>query len=173
MIGSVKKALWYLMLSIEVLILWIDAISFSLYFLHTNNLQKPEAEERPDYVHYAQIPKAIVETIKAKEANYSLQVAKLISVNDQPQLRQFASGALWYSILAWVNLHLTQPEILEYFANRSYLGRGCYGIVCAAKTCFNKPLDALTQNEIDLLLLLFKAPSRYSDKCPTPYVITE
>ena len=57
---------------------------------------------------------------------------------------------------------LTKQRILELYLNQIYLGQGSYGVVAAAQTYFNKPLDQLTVGECAMLAALPKSPSNYN-----------
>jgi penicillin-binding protein 1A len=57
---------------------------------------------------------------------------------------------------------LTKQRILELYLNEIYLGQGAYGVVAAAQTYFNKPLDQLTVAESAMLAALPKSPSNYN-----------
>ena len=55
---------------------------------------------------------------------------------------------------------LTKQEILERYLNRTYFGRGTYGIGTAAERYFSKSLDELTLGETAALAGLIRAPER-------------
>ena len=57
---------------------------------------------------------------------------------------------------------LGKDRILELYLNEIYLGQGSYGVVAAAQTYFNKPLDQLTVGEAAMLAALPKSPSNYN-----------
>jgi penicillin-binding protein 1A len=57
---------------------------------------------------------------------------------------------------------LTKQRILELYLNTIYLGQGAYGVVAAAQTYFNKPLDQLTLGEAAMLAALPKSPNNYN-----------
>ena len=57
---------------------------------------------------------------------------------------------------------LTKQRILELYLNEIYLGQGAYGVVAAAQTYFNKPLDQLTLGEAAMLAALPKSPNNYN-----------
>jgi penicillin-binding protein 1A len=59
---------------------------------------------------------------------------------------------------------LTKERILELYLNQIYLGMGAYGVVAAASTYFNKPLDKLSIAEIAFLAAMPKAPSFYPNQ---------
>jgi penicillin-binding protein 1A len=57
---------------------------------------------------------------------------------------------------------LTKQRILELYLNEIYLGQSAYGVVAAAETYFDKPLDSLTLGESAMLAALPKSPSNYN-----------
>jgi penicillin-binding protein 1A len=57
---------------------------------------------------------------------------------------------------------LTKQRILELYLNEIYLGQSSYGVVAAAETYFDKPLDSLTLAECAMLAALPKSPSNYN-----------
>jgi penicillin-binding protein 1A len=57
---------------------------------------------------------------------------------------------------------LSKERILEIYLNEIYLGAGAYGIVAAAQTYFNKPLDQLDPAEAAFLGALPKSPTNYN-----------
>ncbi len=56
----------------------------------------------------------------------------------------------------------TKQEILEFYLNQIYFGRGAYGVQAAAKTYFNKNVEDLTLSECALLAGIPKSPNYYS-----------
>ena len=71
------------------------------------------------------------------------------------------------SVLA-VGLELkhTKGWILERYLNTAYYGRRAYGVAAAANVRLAKRLDELTEDEIDFLVKLPKAPNRGAAKYP-------
>jgi len=55
----------------------------------------------------------------------------------------------------------TKQEILAYYFNTVYFGKGAYGIEAAAQTYFNKNVKDLNLNESATLVGLLKSPSNY------------
>lgn len=55
----------------------------------------------------------------------------------------------------------TKKEILVYYVNTVYFGKGAYGVEAAAQTFFNKTVRDLTLNECTTLVGLLKSPSNY------------
>ena len=56
----------------------------------------------------------------------------------------------------------TKQEILEFYLNQIYFGRGAYGVQAAAKTYFNKNVEDLNLSECALLAGIPKSPNYYS-----------
>ncbi len=56
---------------------------------------------------------------------------------------------------------LSKDEILEIYLNEIFLGQNSFGVAAAAQTYFNKPLEALSVEEVAYLAALPKAPSTY------------
>ena len=54
----------------------------------------------------------------------------------------------------------SKRQILEFYMNQIYLGRGSYGFAAAAKAYYGKQVEALTLPEIAMLAGLPQAPSR-------------
>src|SRR6516162_6631450 len=57
---------------------------------------------------------------------------------------------------------LTKDEILEFYLNCVYLGRGAWGVEVAARSYFGKPAKNLTLNEGALLAGLTKGPTYFN-----------
>ncbi len=55
----------------------------------------------------------------------------------------------------------TKEEILAYYLNTVYFGKGAYGVEAAAQTYFNKNAKDLTLDECALLVGVFKSPTNY------------
>jgi penicillin-binding protein 1A len=55
----------------------------------------------------------------------------------------------------------TKKEILVYYFNTVYFGKGAYGIEAASQTFFNKTVRDLTLNESAILVGLLKSPANY------------
>lgn len=87
------------------------------------------------------------------------QVAKnfLLGSNEVSFTRKIKEAILAFRI----EQAISKEKILENYFNEIYLGHGCYGIVAAALTYFNKSLEELTIQEAAFLAGLPKAPSRY------------
>jgi penicillin-binding protein 1A len=57
--------------------------------------------------------------------------------------------------------NFTKEEILEFYFNVVYFGRGSYGIASASQVYFGKPPSALTLGEAATLIALLKGPALY------------
>ncbi len=55
----------------------------------------------------------------------------------------------------------TKQEIITYYLNTVYFGKGAYGIEAAASTYFNKTSKDLSLDECAILVALLKSPSNY------------
>jgi penicillin-binding protein 1A len=55
---------------------------------------------------------------------------------------------------------MTKPEILERYLNRTYFGRGVYGIGTAAERYFSKDVGDLTLGEAATLAGIIRSPER-------------
>ncbi|MBK8981575.1 MAG: PBP1A family penicillin-binding protein [Ignavibacteria bacterium] len=55
----------------------------------------------------------------------------------------------------------TKEEILAYYLNTVYFGKGAYGVEAAAQTYFNKTAKELTLDECALLVGVLKSPANY------------
>lgn len=55
----------------------------------------------------------------------------------------------------------TKEEILAYYLNTVYFGKGAYGVEAAAQTYFNKNAKDLTLDECALLVGVLKSPTNY------------
>ncbi len=55
----------------------------------------------------------------------------------------------------------TKNEILEFYLNVVYFGRGSYGIASASQVYFGRPLSELTLPEVATLIALVKGPAFY------------
>ncbi len=56
---------------------------------------------------------------------------------------------------------MSKERILELYLNEIFLGENSYGVTAAALAYFNKPLSALSAEEVAYLAVLPKAPSTY------------
>jgi len=57
--------------------------------------------------------------------------------------------------------NFTKNEILEFYLNVVYFGRGTYGISAASQVYFGKPPADLTLDEVAMLIALLKGPAYY------------
>jgi penicillin-binding protein 1A len=113
--------------------------------------------------------KAIRENIESGKirrggSTITQQLAKNVLFSQDPTLlkrkieRKIRELALAFQLEA----RFTKAQILEYYLNRVYFGRGAYGITGAAKAHFGKKLEQLTISEAAFLVGLLQAPSTYS-----------
>ena len=65
------------------------------------------------------------------------------------------------AIAVKLSRNYSKDQILEFYLNTVYFGRGAYGIEAAAETYFNETSDKLTTSQGALLAALLKAPSTY------------
>jgi membrane peptidoglycan carboxypeptidase len=65
-------------------------------------------------------------------------------------------------IAARLETTLTKDEILEFYLNCVYLGRGAWGVEVAARSYFGKPAKDLALNEGALLAGLTKGPTYFN-----------
>lgn len=89
------------------------------------------------------------------------QVAKNFLVGNDRSFERKAKEAIMSLRLESA---LSKERILELYLNQIYLGMGAYGVVSAALTYFNKPLDKLSIAEIAFLAAMPKAPSFYPNQ---------
>jgi len=57
-----------------------------------------------------------------------------------------------------LNQEYSKPQILEFYLNTIYMGRGAYGIQAASRAYFNKTVDKLTTAEAAVLAAVIKQP---------------
>lgn len=63
----------------------------------------------------------------------------------------------WRAVRLWA--HLRDDEVLTWYLNRAYFGRGCHGITSAARRTFDESPGALSLSEAATLVGLLPAPS--------------
>lgn len=87
------------------------------------------------------------------------QLAKLTHLSSEKTIRR----KLEEIYLAFqIEQAYTKDEILEFYLNTVYFGRGAYGIQAAAQSYFDKDADELTISESASLAATIKAPSAYA-----------
>lgn len=104
------------------------------------------------------------------------QLAKLTHLSSEKTVRR----KLEEIYLAFqIEKAYTKDEILEFYLNTVYFGRGAYGIQAAAQAYFDKNADELTLSESASLAATIKAPSAYaphanpkSNKSRRNYILT-
>ncbi len=87
------------------------------------------------------------------------QVAKNMLLDNQVSLSRKVREAILAMRIEEV---LSKERILELYLNEIYLGMGSYGVVAAAESYFNKPLERLSLSEAAFLAALPKAPNNYN-----------
>ena len=84
-------------------------------------------------------------------------VKNVTTDNERSLLRKVREAALAVKL----EQDYTKDEILEFYMNSIYWGRGAYGIEAAAKAYFNRPAERLTQAQAAMLAGVIAAPSAY------------
>lgn len=87
------------------------------------------------------------------------QLAKLTHLSSQKTIRRKLEEV--YLAFQIENAY-TKDQILEFYLNTVYFGRGAYGIQAAAQSYFDKNADELTLSESASLAATIKAPSLYA-----------
>jgi membrane peptidoglycan carboxypeptidase len=82
---------------------------------------------------------------------YARQAANLTGITYARKVREAV-------IASKLNQEYSKPQILEFYLNTIYLGRGAYGIQAASRAYFNKTVDKLTPAEAAVLAALIKQP---------------
>ncbi len=88
------------------------------------------------------------------------QVARIMLLGSNA--RTFERKAKEAVLAIRIEQTLTKQRILEIYLNEIYLGAGAYGIVAAAQTYFDKPLDRLDAAEAAFLAALPRSPTNYN-----------
>ncbi|MGH3682419.1 MAG: transglycosylase domain-containing protein, partial [Natronosporangium sp.] len=76
--------------------------------------------------------------------------------------RKLKEAAMAYKM----NQELTKDEILDFYLNTIYLGRGAYGVQAAADAYFNKPAAELTAPEAAVIAGIIRIPDDGSSMSP-------
>lgn len=110
------------------------------------------------------IARAFLENIKAQGvvqggSTLTQQLAKNLFLSPERSLKRKIHEAF---LALWIENRLSKDEILKMYLDRSYLGRGAYGIEAASEVYFGKNIKTLTLAEAALLAGIFKAPSTYA-----------
>jgi membrane peptidoglycan carboxypeptidase len=82
---------------------------------------------------------------------YARQAANLTGITYARKVREAV-------IASKLNQEYSKPQILEFYLNTIYLGRGAYGIQAASRAYFNKTVDKLTPGEAAVLAAMIKQP---------------
>lgn len=125
------------------------------------------AEDASFYEHrgvsLAGIFRAAIRNVTAGEVSQggstiSQQYVKNITTDKEKSLlRKVREAALAVKL----EQNYSKDQILEFYMNSIYWGRGAYGIEAAAKAYFDKPARKLTQAESAMLAGVIAAPSAY------------
>ena len=102
--------------------------------------------------------------IKLADIHYGKYLAANVAITlvaDSLQRKHLGSTIKIYIDSILLNFHLTHAEQLKIIANKTYLGKNCYGFQEAATRMFNKPFQSLSTEETAKLITLSKAPSIY------------
>ncbi len=89
------------------------------------------------------------------------QLARMLFLNRKQTLERKIKEAM---TAVKLERAYSKEEILQMYLNEYYFGWGAYGIAAAARTYFNKSVEALSVGDCAFLVGLFKGPSRYSAK---------
>ena len=84
-------------------------------------------------------------------------VKNITSDKEQTILRKVREAALAVKL----EQNYSKDQILEFYLNSIYWGRGAYGIEAAAKAYYNKPAARLSRAEAAMLAGVIAAPSAY------------
>jgi membrane peptidoglycan carboxypeptidase len=76
--------------------------------------------------------------------------------------RKLQEAAMAYKM----NQELTKDEILDFYLNTIYLGRGAYGVQAAARAYFNKPAAKLSAGEAAVIAGVIRIPDDGSGLSP-------
>lgn len=125
-------------------------------------------EDRRFYSHdgidYKRIVGALINNIKSRSykegaSTITQQLVKNTHLSSEKTLkRKFAE----IKIARQLEKKYSKEQILEFYLNTIYFGKGAYGIEDASKTYFNKSATNLTLNESALLAGIIKSPKKYS-----------
>lgn len=86
------------------------------------------------------------------------------------QGRSWLRKGLEVYFTAWIELLYSKQRILELYLNVIEMGRGIYGIECAAQTYFGKPAVALNDREAAMIASSLPNPKRYTVKPTSRWV---
>ncbi len=126
------------------------------------------AEDRRFYEHrgvdYKAIGRAVVRNLRAGTSveggsTITQQLAKHLLADFS---RRFERKLLEAFLARRLERQYSKDEILTYYLNRIYFGRGHYGVGAAARGYFGKKIGELTLAESALLAGIIRAPTTYS-----------
>jgi membrane peptidoglycan carboxypeptidase len=103
-------------------------------------------------------------TIKQGGSTITQQYAKNAYLT---QKRTFSRKMQEIVLAVKLDQKYSKDQILEYYLNTIYFGRGAYGIEAASKTYFNKPAKDLTAGEGAVIAGLIRSPG-YLDPAVNP-----
>jgi len=83
-------------------------------------------------------------------------------LSDDSYSRKLREAAMAYKM----NQDFSKDEILDYYLNTIYLGRGAYGVQAAARAYFNKPAAELSVAEAAVIGGVIRIPDDGSGKSP-------
>ena len=73
----------------------------------------------------------------------------------------------WFTGL--IELLWTKERIIEVYLNVAETGKGSFGVEAAARSCFGRGADKLTQGQAAAIAVLLPSPRRYSCRNPGPH----
>ncbi|MDH4467724.1 MAG: transglycosylase domain-containing protein [Bacteriovoracaceae bacterium] len=92
-------------------------------------------------------------------STFTQQVAKSLLLSSEKTIERKIKDFL---LAISIEQKFTKEEILFFYLNQVYLGRGCYGFKAAAKGYFDKEFQDLNLAEAAMLAGLLVAPTKYS-----------
>jgi penicillin-binding protein 1C len=123
------------------------------------------AEDQRFYRHWGVDPRAVGRAAWASwRAGRVVQGGSTLTQQTARLLAGRPRGLPGKGLEAWralrLDLHLDKEQILEWYLNRAYFGRGAYGIAAAAQRVFDESPRSLSLAEAALLVGLLPAPER-------------
>jgi len=126
------------------------------------------AEDRNFYEHQGYDPRAIaaafVEAVRSRgrdvrgASTITQQVMKNFLLDGSRTIERKVREII---LAARIERTLSKDRILELYLNEIFLGQNSYGVVAAAQTYFNAPLEDLTLEQVAYLAALPQAPSNF------------
>ncbi|MCO4746161.1 MAG: penicillin-binding protein 1C [Proteobacteria bacterium] len=123
------------------------------------------AEDQRFYSHVGIDPLALLRAARADvRAGSAVQGGSTLTMQLSRLLAGRPTGLPGKAVEAWrairLDLHLDKDEILTWYLNRAYFGRGATGIEAAAQRTFDESASSVSLAEAALLVGLLPAPSR-------------